>query len=55
MMGQTITSTIMFEDYKEVDGVKVPFTFKQTIGPQEIISKLDEVLINKDVSDEDFK
>lgn len=55
MMGQTITSTIMFEDYKEVDGVKVPFTFKQTIGPQEIIFKLDEVLINKDVSDEDFK
>lgn len=55
MMGQTMTSTILFEDYKEVDGIKVPFTFKQSVGPQEIVFKIDEVLINKDVSDEDFK
>lgn len=55
MMGQTITSSVSFEDYKEVDGIKIPFTFKQTVGPQEIVFKVEEVLINKDVSDDDFK
>lgn len=55
MMGQTITSTISFEDYQEVEGIKVPFTFKQTVGPQEIIFKVDEVIINKEVSDKDFE
>lgn len=55
MMGQTFTSTINFEDYKEVEGIKVPFTFKQAMGPQEIVFKIDEVIINKDVSDDDFK
>lgn len=55
MMEQTITSTISFEDYKEVDGVKIPYTFKQTVGPQEIVFKIEDVIINLDVSDDDFK
>lgn len=55
MMGQTFTSVASFEDYKEVDGVKIPHTLKQSMGPQEIVFSIDEVIINKDVSDEDFK
>lgn len=55
MMGQIITSTISFEDYREVDGVKLPYVYKQSVGPQEIIFKVEEIIINKDVSDDDFK
>lgn len=55
MMGQSIVSTMIFSDYKEVDGVKVPFSMKQVVGPQEFTFNMSEVLINKDVSDEDFK
>lgn len=55
MMGQTITSTTSFEDYKEIDGVKLPHVYKQSVGPQEIIFKVEEIIINKDVSDDDFK
>ena len=55
MMGQTVTSTMSFEDYKEVDGIKFPFIITQTAGPQEIPFKISEIIINKDVSDEDFK
>lgn len=55
MMGQTFTSTINFEDYKEVEGIKIPYTYKQSMGPQEIVFKIDEIIINNDVSDDDFK
>lgn len=55
MMGQSVTSTMSFEDYKDVDGIKFPFVITQTAGPQEIPFKISEIIINKDVSDEDFK
>jgi len=55
MMGQSVTSTMSFEDYKVVDGIKFPFVITQTAGPQEIPFKISEIIINKDVSDEDFK
>lgn len=54
-MGQTMTSTISFENYKEVDGIKFPFTVKQSAGPQEITFEISKVSINEGVADSDFE
>lgn len=54
-MGQSVTSTISFENYKEVDGIKLPFTIKQTAGPQELAFEISKVNINEGVSDSDFE
>lgn len=51
---QSFTTTIKYEDYTEVDELKFPFKYIQDIG-QEIIINFDEILLNKEVSDEDFK
>lgn len=55
IMGQTITSTISFEDYKEVNGIKFPYTITQSAGPQEITFKVSKISINEGVSDSDFE
>ncbi len=55
MMGQSITSTISFENYKDVDGIKFPFTIKQAAGPQEITFEVSKIVINEGVSDSDFE
>jgi len=55
MMGQETTSTINYSNYKEVDGIKVPFTLSQMAGPQELKFNVTKVTINEGVSDEDFK
>lgn len=44
-----------FADYKEVDGIKFPHTYIQTLGPQKLAFKVTEVSINKGVSKDDFK
>lgn len=54
-MGQTISTTISYENYTEVDGIKFPFTIKQTAGPQEIAFEISKVSINEGVSDSDFE
>lgn len=54
-MGQSVTSTISFENYKVVDGIKFPFTIKQAAGPQEISFEISKVTINDGVSDSDFE
>lgn len=54
-MGQTITATIAYGDYKEVDGIKFPFSLKQTAGPQEITFNVDTITINAGVSEADFE
>lgn len=53
--GQKITVTTNYSDYKEVKGIKFPFTITQALGPQNIDFKVKEVKINESVSDEDFQ
>ena len=53
--GQKITVTTNYSDYKEVKGIKFPFTITQALGPQNIDFKVKEVKINEGVSDEDFQ
>ena len=53
--GQKMTVTTNYSDYKEVKGIKFPFTITQALGPQNIDFKVKEVKINEGVSDEDFQ
>ena len=53
-MGQKMTQTTNYADYKEVKGVKVPFNLVQNVG-FELDIKMSEVKINEGVSDTDFK
>jgi len=53
--GQKFTSLKDYTDYKEVNGVFIPFGQKITTGPQVIGINASEVLINSGVTDEDFK
>lgn len=54
-MGQTITATVEYDDYKEVDGIQFPFVIKQSAGPQEITFNVDKMTLNVDVSAADFE
>ena len=53
--GQKIPVTVMYSDYKEVNGIKFPFTISQALGPQKIDFVVKEIKINEGVTDEDFK
>lgn len=46
--------TMDFADYKEVGGVKFPYTIVQTVGPQIIDMKAQSVEVNKGIADEVF-
>lgn len=54
-MGQKMTSTISYVDYKEHNGVMVPMTFSQNLGPQTVDFKMEEVKFNEGVSASDFE
>ncbi|WP_019037236.1 M16 family metallopeptidase [Psychroflexus tropicus] len=54
-MGQKATSMISYLDYQEKNGVMLPMTLSQNIGPQTIDIKLEEVKFNEGVSDSDFE
>jgi predicted Zn-dependent peptidase len=51
--GQKMTATTYFSDYKDVKGVKVPFTIVMNVGI-ELNIKVSDVKINEGVSDADF-
>jgi len=52
--GQSFTSITDYKDYKNVNGVLIPFGQEITTGPQIIGITASEVKINSGVSDEDF-
>lgn len=47
--------TLAFKNYQEVSGILFPFTISQSLGPQSIDFKVEELKINEGVSEEDFK
>ncbi|KAA1245241.1 pitrilysin family protein [Aquimarina sp. RZ0] len=53
--GQPTTTTIDYSNYKEVNGIKFPFTISIAVGPQKFDFNVSDVKINEGVSDEDFK
>ena len=55
MGGQTVESALMYENYKEVAGIKMPFLYKQAMGPQTVEIVISEIKFNEGVSDADFE
>jgi len=55
VQGKKMTSTFNYSDYKEVQGIKFPFTLSQTMGPQKIDFIIKEIKLNEGVSDADFE
>lgn len=53
--GMEIKSEVYYSDYQVVNGVNLPHTLTVIAGPQEIEFKVNQVLINEGVSDQDFE
>jgi len=53
--GQQVNTTFDYTDYKEVSGIKFPFLFIQTMGPQKFDFIVKEIKVNEGVSDVDFE
>ena len=52
--GQSITTVTDYSNYKEVNGVMMPYTMKVTAGAQAFTFETQEVKINEGVTEEDF-
>lgn len=50
-----VTISMDYEDYKEVDGIMIPHTMKQQMGPQGFTLKVVEYKTNTGLSDDEFK
>lgn len=49
-----ITQEMMLSDYKEVEGVKFPYTIKQKFGPQSMEMKVEKIEINPNIPEGTF-
>ena len=52
--GQSVTSSTKYDKYADVNGVRFPFYYKITSGPQVIVMNVTTVKVNEGVSDQDF-
>lgn len=52
--GQTVTSSTKYDKYADVNGVRFPFYYEITSGPQVIVMNVTTVKVNEGVSDQDF-
>ena len=52
---QTMTVPTQFSDYREVEGVKFPFTITQSMGPQSFEFNVSTIKVNEGVTDADFE
>lgn len=50
-----ITQTKTYSNYKEVNGLKFPYTVETAVGPQVIKAEVQTIDINKGISDDTFK
>lgn len=55
MQGQKMQQTLIYDDYKEVSGIKFPFKLTQSMGPQSMEFFVQEIKVNEGVSDADFE
>ena len=51
----SFAQTTYYDNYKSVNGVKYPFSIKQTIGPQTLDFKVSSIKINAGLKDDKFK
>ena len=55
VQGQTMTTLIKYDNYKEVKGVKYPMTMIQQLGGRDIRFDINTVRVNEGVVDADFE
>ncbi len=55
MQGQKMQQTLIYDDYKEVSGIKFPFKLTQSMGAQSMEFLVQEIKVNEGVSDADFE
>jgi outer membrane lipoprotein-sorting protein len=53
--GQTMTVPTGYSNYKEVNGIKFPYTISQSFGPQSLEFNVTNLKVNEGVSDADFE
>ncbi len=51
----TFTQDTFFDDYRDVDGVKYPFSLKQTLGPQHLDFVVTSIKVNTGLKDNIFE
>ncbi|MCL6494322.1 MAG: hypothetical protein K6T54_06010 [Ignavibacterium sp.] len=49
-----INQLLEYSNYQDVDGIKIPFTLKQSFGPQTIELTVSSIKINKGITDDTF-
>jgi len=54
VQGQQFTIIMDYEDYREVSGIKFPFSFIQTVGPQTFEFVVKDIQVNQGVEPTDF-
>jgi outer membrane lipoprotein-sorting protein len=50
-----VTSVVETSDYREVNGIRFPYSIKNYISGQELNFKVSEIKVNSGISDEEFK
>jgi len=55
VLGQQVESTVIYGDYREVQGIMFPYSIAQTVGPQSFEFIVTEIKINEGVTDADFE
>ncbi|MFD3000003.1 insulinase family protein [Pontibacter toksunensis] len=50
-----LTQTKTYSNYKEVNGVKFPYVVETVVGPQAIKAEVQNIEVNKNLSDDTFK
>ncbi|MCL6267508.1 M16 family metallopeptidase [Flagellimonas myxillae] len=55
VQGQAMNNTLVFEDYREVSGIKFPFKMVQTFGPQVFDFVVKDIKVNEGVAPSDFE
>ena len=52
---QTMTIPIVYDNYKEVQGVKFPFSLSQSMGAMTLDFQVTDIKVNEGISDADFE
>lgn len=53
--GQTMSVPTGYSNYKEVSGIKFPYTITQSLGPQTLEFNVTDIKVNEGVNDTDFE
>ncbi|MEN1786128.1 MAG: insulinase family protein [Bacteroidota bacterium] len=53
--GQSLSTTLTFMDYEKVSGILFPSKMKQTAGTMNFIFEVEKIIVNEDISNDEFQ